>query len=86
MKSIIVTAFLMLPCFVLGCTLHSRVVNLGNNTYQVSAVATGQGGIDGARRDALQDANAYCNTLRQRIGISSVDTSPNVVMVTFTCN
>jgi hypothetical protein len=72
--------------FLLGCSLHSRVVHLPNNAYQVSVVATEQGGIDRARRSALRDANAHCNSLRKRIWIVSEDTAPNVATVTFTCD
>ncbi len=79
-------------CVVLsGCAWKSQVQTMGPDTYQTSAnVAPVRGGITGARKMALSDANKHCAKLGRRIEVLDIESeyafpANGVATVTFAC-
>ena len=57
-----------------GCSTTSKVMEVGPDTYSVSAMAAPvRGGTGAARSNALEQANAHCRSLGKYIEV--VDTS-----------
>jgi hypothetical protein len=74
-----------------GCATTYDVVQVGPQTYQVSAVAApARGGIAGAQHRATEAANQKCQTLGKVTTVTDVDTGHEFpaagrAVVTFTC-
>lgn len=74
-----------------GCMMTYDVVQVGPQSYQVSAVATpARGGIAGAQHRATEAANKKCESLDKATTVTNVDTGHEFpaagrAMVTFTC-
>jgi hypothetical protein len=76
---------------VCACAMNYDVVKVGDDTYQVSAVASpARGGISGAQQMALANANKKCDSLGKSINVTNIDTGHEFpaagrAIVTFTC-
>lgn len=74
-----------------GCAMTYDVVQVGPQTYQVSAVAApARGGIAGAQHRATEEANKKCQSLGKTTTVTNVDTGHEFpaagrAVVTFTC-
>jgi hypothetical protein len=75
-----------------GCATTYDVVQVGPETYQVSAVgAPDRGGLAGAQHRALEAANKKCESLGKAITVRNVDSGygfffpASHAVVTFTC-
>lgn len=74
-----------------GCATTYDVVQVGPQTYQVSAVAApARGGIAGAQHRATEAADEKCKALGKSITVTNVDTGHEFpaagrAVVTFTC-
>jgi len=74
-----------------SCTWQSSVLNIGKNTYQVSANASPvRGGVTGAQEMALESANEKCNSLKKQIEVIDIKTqyafpANGVATIKFTC-
>lgn len=75
-----------------GCAMNYDVVKMGDNTYQVSAVASpARGGIAGAEHMALASANKQCDSLSKKIIVTNIETGHDFpaagrAIVTFSCS
>ncbi len=74
-----------------GCATTYDVVQVGPQTYQVSAVAApARGGIAGAQQRATEAANKKCESVGKATTVTNVDTGHEFpaagrAIVTFTC-
>jgi len=74
-----------------GCAMTYDVVQVGPQTYQVSAVAApARGGIAGAQHRATEEANKKCQSLGKTTTVTNVDTGHEFpaagrAVITFTC-
>ena len=75
-----------------GCAMNYDAVKVGPDTYQVSAVAApARGGIAGAQRMAIENANKKCESLGKSATVTHVETGHEFpaagrAIVTFTCS
>jgi len=75
----------------LGCATTYDVVQVGPQTFQVSAVAApARGGIAGAQHRATEAANKKCQAFGKVTTVTNVDTGHEFpaagrAVVTFTC-
>jgi hypothetical protein len=85
---------LLLPLVCLlacGCAWQSAVLQVGEDTYQVSANASPmRGGITGAREMAITSANNKCDSLGKKITVTDIKSenaypANGVATVTFVC-
>jgi hypothetical protein len=78
-------------CAVSGCAMTYDVVKVGDDTFQTSAVASpARGGISGAQRMAIENANKKCDSIGKKISVTNVETGHEFpangrAIVTFTC-
>ncbi len=69
--------YLLVICIIClsACARNFGVLRMGNNKYQVMTNATWEfGGVDGARRMAVEEATKHCASLNKQfetIGFSS---------------
>lgn len=74
-----------------GCAWKSGALQLGPDTYQVSANASpARGGETGARKMAIEQANEHCATLGRTIEVTDIESqyawpTNRSVTVTFLC-
>jgi len=74
-----------------ACAWQSEALQMGEDTYQVSANASpARGGVTGAREMALTNANKKCDELKRQITVMDIKTehafpANGVATVTFTC-
>ncbi len=79
-------------CILAACAMTYDVVQVGPQTYQVSAVASpARGGIAGAQHRAIEAANEKCDSLKKSTTVTNVDTGHDFpvagrAVVTFTCS
>jgi len=89
----ITASFLFISILSLGaCIQSSGALKIGPDTYSVSVhAAPVQGGIVGAKRVALKEANAHCSSLSKEIMISNTGLSRSTHLrggtadITFLC-
>src|SRR5713101_9637431 len=87
------TAVTCLACVLFaGCAHSSGVLNMGPDTYTVSAAAApARGGSSEARKIALTAANDHCAQMGKEILVTNVDTATTNIYgagsaeVTFRC-
>ena len=74
-----------------ACAMQYPVLKMGQDTYQASAVASpARGGIAGAQRMALSNANKQCDSLGKAITVTNIESGQDFpvagrAIVTFTC-
>ena len=75
-----------------ACTQSSGILKLGPDTYTVSVhAAPARGGESGARKLALGEANAHCESQSREIIVTNLSSGPSshfpggTVEVTFRC-
>ena len=74
-----------------GCAWQSEALQVGADTFQVSANASpARGGVTGAQEMALKNANKKCGSLGKKIEVVDVKTqyafpANGVATVTFKC-
>ncbi|MGY4533965.1 outer membrane lipopolysaccharide assembly protein LptE/RlpB [Pseudomonas sp. TE3786] len=75
-----------------GCAWQTPAMKLDNQLYQTSATASlARGAQTGARRLALEEANAKCTSLGSEISVLDIQShwafpTNGVAFVTFACN
>ena len=87
------TKLLFLVCLVVvsGCAWQSEALQIGDDTYHVSANASpARGGVTGAQEMALRNANEKCGSLGKKIEVTDIKTqyafpASGVATVTFRC-
>ncbi|WP_434136925.1 hypothetical protein JQR88_25510 (plasmid) [Pseudomonas luteola] len=82
----------VLPSLLLGCAQSSGVLKMGPDTYSVSATAApARGGVSGAKRIAMTQANEECSAQGREILVKNISQGPSspfpggTVDITFQC-
>lgn len=69
---------LVISLFLTSCAQSSGVLKMGPDTYTVSIhAAPARGGIPGAKKLALTEANNHCTTLNKEIFVTNINSYPS---------
>ena len=93
MNKIIITISVITLLLSIGCTRSSGILELSKNTYNISTEAAPiDGGVIGAKREALTQASKYCQSMGKVIFVQNWQTqsissgfSTGMADLTFSC-